>query len=66
MEKYIVNIELSNGEGSKIANLVFDTQQIEKSKSIGVDIINDSINKILEDIREIRRDNPHHYKNRID
>lgn len=67
MENFIVRVIIETQNGELIKEGIFETKNIAEIKAFGgTSIIDDFINETLTEIREDRKNNPHHHQNRLD
>lgn len=67
MEKYIVKIEVMNLDGTKIGEFTLNTHDIEFAREkYNLHLLDKGISTIIDEVRETRRNNPHHHQNRVD
>ncbi len=68
MENFIVKMRIETQEGKLINEAQFDTATITEIKAFDgtTSIVHNFVTDTLNDIREKRRDNPHHHQNRLD
>jgi hypothetical protein len=67
MEKFIVKVRIETQDGKLVKEETFDTANIAEVKAFGsVSIVDKFVEDTLDEIRENRRENPHHHQNRLD
>lgn len=67
MENFVVKVIIETQEGKVLKERSFETATIAEVKAFGnVNVVEEFIQDTLDEIRDDRRDNPHHHQNRVD
>jgi len=68
MENFIVKIRIETVDGKLVKENQFDTISITEVKAFDgtTSIVDNFVSDTLNEIRDNRRDNPHHHQNRLD
>ena len=68
MENFIVKMRIETQDGKLVKEEQFDTVTITEIKAFDgtTSIVHNFVTDTLNEIREKRRDNPHHHQNRLD
>lgn len=67
MENFIVKIKIETLDGKPIKEAQFETLNIMEVKAFGqTSLVDNFVVDTIKEIRQQRRENPHHHQNRID
>jgi hypothetical protein len=67
MENYKIKVQITSFSDDVIGEFEVTTKEYEIIKeTTGKDLISQGVDLVLNDVKEIRRSNPHHHTNRVD